>query len=456
MTTNRRYIPELSARGATIALAAVYLALVVPLVATGAAGTSEAADQNSYHLPIVRTMVDQWPRVDVVHYDSATAPGYHLALATAWRLSGARWTVFALNVAATLGLLVVVLRLAQRFAPPAMALALVLPLTLNPYLLGGAVWLTTDNAALLFVVLVLGGVVSSAYTPARCLRFGLYGALAVFVRQIHVWVAAPIGLFGLLASPAVAWAPGAVRRVFDSKAGTEQRWSALVVGALSAAMPVALLAVFVWLWGGLIPRASGDPLLHASGANPATPALALALCGVFGVFFLATSDRPLALLRGQWAAPLIVALLGLAVALAVPTSFLEKPRAYGWFWHAVRLMPAVLDRSTLIAVAAPVGALALFVLYRGASRAGRGREATVLLLSMLAWVVAQSANAMAWQRYFDPMILIGLAWLASLGWAPGRRVTVRAVAGPLALAAVQAILSAMTLYREAIGDLLSR
>ena len=62
-------------------LTLVFAALVWPAACSGRAGTGEACDQERYHLPVIEELSRQWPRVDLVNYQSATAPGFHLTLA---------------------------------------------------------------------------------------------------------------------------------------------------------------------------------------------------------------------------------------------------------------------------------------------------------------------------------------------------------------------------------------
>ena len=95
---------------------------------------------------------------------------------------------------------------------------------------------------------------------------------------------------------------------------------------------------------------------------------------------------------------------------------LWKARAYGWLWEIVRRTPDVAERSLVIVVAAPAGAIGLLLLWRAAKRAGNGNAALVLLVALLGFMCAQTMNTMAWQRYFEPIVLIVLAWLGSLVW----------------------------------------
>ncbi|MDX2115652.1 MAG: hypothetical protein SFZ24_08545 [Planctomycetota bacterium] len=444
----------------------VFLTLVLPVVFTGAGGTSEEADEREYHLPIIRTMQEQWPVVDLVEYESATAPGFHLLMAAAGRLTGSDAAMRWLNVAFGAGLILVCFGFASRAAPAWVAAGLTLPLVADPYVLGATIWLTTDNAALMFVGLALGGAVfvpARGYGAARTLALGAAAACAVGIRQIHVWLAAPVGLTGLLASPLAGLVPGWIARAGGEALPERRSWRHLWAGIVGAALPVGLLAVFVVMWGGLMPRATGWVQLHAAGPNPASPAFGLALVGVLGVFYLPAALREAAVRIDR--VMLAAMAIGLTLALVPETAYLWKSRSYGWLWRIVERTPEIGGRSVLIAVLAPLGAAWLVLMYRGAERAGRGRAALILLLSLLGWLGAQTFNSMAWQRYFEPTTLLGLAWLAALatprgadgaGLTDGLRVRLAGVwpvAGALVLALGKLGLCAVTLYREALMSL---
>ena len=96
------------------------------------------------------------------------------------------------------------------------------------------------------------------------------------------------------------------------------------------------------------------------------------------------------------------------------------------------------------------GSVALTLTHRGV-RAGRGREAGVLVVALVAWMGAQSANFQVWQRYFEPAILILLAWLIAL--APPSLTGGRWLA-PLALAT--GLLAATILLSMATSSALLR
>ena len=466
------------ARGiAPLALLAIFMILFLPVLLSGAEGTSEAYDAREYHLPVIRRFVQQWPRLDLVNYESATAPGYHLFMASLLKLAGSETLLRAANACFGVGLVLAIYLACRRAAAsPWTAAALALPIACSPYTLGATIWLTTDNAAMLFVVLALGGVLFGPYSSAKNLRLGLYALLATGVRQIHVWLAAPVALVGLLAAslPAafIKLLPRWVSEDPWLDRGCRGSWLHPIAGAISAAMPVGVLIWFVSMWGGLMPKATGYVELHNQGPNFAAPAFCLALVGTLGVFFLPFAwHRVAALIRKPADLVAVACAAGaLLVALAPATSHLWKPRSYGWLWKIVEKAPDLGERSLVITALAPVGALVLLLMHRAACDAGRRLPSLILLASLLGWLLAQTMNTMAWQRYFEPMVVVALALMAAMtAHAPtrrpeqpmpaprseGRGIFARAGAalGPVALAGVYVLLNAVTTYREVLADL---
>lgn len=423
---------------------------------------SEWADQALFHRPIIDTMHRQWPSIDIVEYDSATAPGYHALMATVLRVSSGPFDpderaniapVLVLNVAFGLALVGVVFAFASRVADPWPAFVLCLPVATSKYILGATAFLTTDNLAWLLVAIALGLATFSRRRPASLLGAGLVAMLGVGVRQIMVWSAGPALFAGALASPLARFAPeGLVDRP------ERPSWRPLVFALVGFACAFGLLGVFVALWGGLVPQASEFVRIHAAGPNLATPAFTLALCGVCGFFYLPLVWGELKRLGARRlvdAPALLAMLIGLVCAIAVRTSAtIDQPRdtqfwkarAYGWLWEIVRRMPGIAERSVVITLAAPAGALGLLLLWRASKRAGHGNAALILVVALLGFVSAQTMNTMAWQRYFEPIVLIVLAWLGALVWRSAPASQRRLVAiGPATLGAMLLALSALLL-----------
>jgi|GEM_PF-2869598 len=326
------------ARLAPAAPALLTLLVAIAIIASGRGGPSEATDQDIYHLVVIRGMVDQWPAIDVVNYPSATSPGYHaLMTLVAVATPGEGSDLLAMRLAtALLGALVPALAglLAARWVGPWVAAALAAPLAVNSYVLGGAAYLTTDNLAYALILATLAAALARP-APAAGVAGGLAAAALVAVRQVHVWVVAPLGLAALLASPLARRLPGKWR--FEAT-----RWSPLAAATVGVTLALGVLGAFVAAWGGLTPP-SDAAAKHAMGPNPASPAMALAMFAIAAIP-LAWAALP-ELRRGSLRWTLAGGAIGLASALATPTSFELKRRAYGWVWTVVRETPAPAERA---------------------------------------------------------------------------------------------------------------
>lgn len=450
-----------------VVLVVLFAVLVGPMVGLEARRTdipaqkgtgypSEVMDQDRYHWQVIQTMAKEWPTPNVVSYDSATTPGYHWVMAGMLRATGSRTALLLLNTLIGLALIASVWWSVAGVVGGWRGAALAAPVMLSPYVLGGSIWMTTDNAALMFVTLALGLAVLRRFTIGRAAGMGACATGGVLVRQIHLWPVAVIGLAGLLRSPLARFAPPALR---DEKRQSPRSWKYFIAAAVAAAIPVVAVGVFVWLWGGLMPKSDWIRGFHDQGPNLASPAFALALAAAYGVFFLGLAWEQVRRIRVTDWALWAVAIAGLVVGAAAPTDYVRLLRQYGWLWAVVHRVGeplehtvpslAALHRSPVIIVGAAAGAIVLLLLYRGARAAGNRTPALMLLLAMLGWLCAQTANTMAWQRYFDPMILIALAMLGALCVGrEGKGCARWAWIGPIALGAGQLLLSVVTMYLE--------
>ncbi len=440
------------------------LVIAGAVIASGRSGPSESGDQDKYHLPVIDTMVEQWPEVDIVNYRSATAPGYHAAMAWLHVTLGDGTGDVGMRVFnAALGSLIPFwcYVVARRFTSAVRALALSAPVALNSYLIGGSAYLTTDNAGLLFALLAVGLCVGWPASSARLGLAGLCAMLAVGIRQVHLWAAGAPALAGLLASP--WWRSGGFGRFFAPWRTPARGVAPAAVGAIALGCGVGIVAWLAWLWGGLVPPAYAE--LHNSGANLAGLALAFALAGVIAPAYslVATPLWRSDAYRSRSA--MLGALVGLAASLVSPTTFQMKERALGWLWHGVWLTPDVGERSLLLTALAPIGGAAMGMLFSAATRHGRGPQAFVLASCVAVWMAAQTMNSMAWQRYYEPMLLVSVAWLAAMGSYTGRetialeRPRFKTFAmlertwwlGPAALTAVQLVVTSVTFLREVLS-----
>ncbi len=425
-------------------------------------------DQDLFHLRVIRQFASELPSPDLSNYLSATTPGYHLVLSvfvrlldpaeSTLRLFGAVfsvWLVLALFGAA-LGRHSRVADGLSRGSIIRHGLvsgALVLPLLASSYVIQSAMYLLPDNAAWLLVLITMLlalGVTRAAVGARALVPCAIVLVLLVLTRQIHIWAAAPIWVGALVSA---AGSLRATRRDGDSAGETATTTDEITFGDLLRAIPsravimsiaatlpaFVVLGYFVWLWGGIAPplfRASTNPAAASgtadatavTGISPATPVLILALVGTFGSFYgvwivRASLERATGLLRkiDGLVETLKVAAIGAGVAgviAAVPPTTWSTPTRKGALWEitrkfeggqvmaGVRLPRLVVADHTNVVMwsLAVLGGVVLGVLWRAVD----ARSRWVLATGLVAFTCAQSAQALSWQRYVEPFVLIWL------------------------------------------------
>jgi hypothetical protein len=100
----------------------------------------------------------------------------------------------------------------------------------------------------------------------------------------------------------------------------------------------------------------------------------------------------------------------------------------GWIWRIARSGPTPLGSSWLLWLLVPLGCALLALLVR---RAGV-RSLPVLLLGC--FLLAQLATRLAYQKYFDPLVLLALLLMLTPEQLRGRR----ALLGPAGIALLSA------------------
>jgi hypothetical protein len=424
-------------------------------------------DQDLFHLRVIRQFATELPSPDLSNYLSATTPGYHLVLSmfvrlldpgeSTLRFSGAVFSVWL--VLALFGALVRHSRVTDGDSRPSIfrrglvSGALVLPLLASSYVIQSAMYLLPDNAAWLLVLITMLlalGLTRAAVGVRALVPCSVILVLLVLTRQIHIWAAAPIWVGALVsaagslratrresrsaeevATPADEITFGDLLRAIPSRA---------VIMSIAATLPAfAVLGYFVWLWGGIAPplfRAATNPAAASgaadatavTGISPATPVLILALIGIFGTFYSvwfvrASIERATGLLRkiDGLIETLKVAAIGAGVAgviALVPPTVWSSPTRKGALWEITRKFEGgqslggvrlprlvVADHTNLVMWAlAVLGGAVLGVLWRAVD----DRLRWVLATGLVAFSCAQSAQALSWQRYVEPFVLMWL------------------------------------------------
>ncbi len=401
--------------GAVLSL--LFLLAGVPLMLAQYNFGRGAYDQELYHLPAIREFAIQLPKPDLSDYPSATTPGFHLAMAIADRwLTDDQRILRLISSAFTVALLMLLAMATARETGTARAIILGLPLVCSLYVFSSGVWLLPDNAAWLCVLTVLLLALRRPLGAGTLAAGAVMMVLLVFTRQIHLWAAA---LFW-----AAAWLSGANRF----------RWLAVSVVAMLPAF--ATVAAFIYLWGGAVP-----PCLREAHQrlNLAVPAVILGLIAIVSVALAGFLVPAWPRIRPSLRWVLLGILVGLILGIVPESSYNFASGRSSGIWNVVRRLPVIHGRSPLIVVLSAIGGgmVAAWTIALGRHRG------TILLVAWVAFSLALMAGANAWQRYFEPFVLITL--ILSAAWTAGRTAPRWALVGPSILAVFLAAVTVLSL-----------
>jgi hypothetical protein len=435
---------------AALSVAALHTALRLWIILGPGMSGPGASDEHHFHLPVIRTFAEQWPRPDLSDYLAASTPGYHLAMVGVASLTGGELTPMRLVSGTVVTLMLAVLAwFAARRIGTLGAMALCVPLMASAYLLGASTLLLPEGAAWTLLVLLLLLALQPRIVWRTYALGGLLVLLTVLTRQIFLWSAGLLWLAAWLGSETDRSTPSEILPARESW-GIRRRLPRALM-AFGATLPaIGAIGVFVWLWRGLTP-----PLFHAgadtemelagthTGVNPSVVLLTLALLGAGGLFFAGFLARPL---REAWSGRRGLLLRAVSIgaggamllALMLPSSFSREGGRYSGLWNVIARAPAPMDRSPIMLVLAPLGGVCLAALWVCLPR----RAGWMLTGAVAGFALAQSANHQAWQRYVEPMVLVTLLLGAALVWQPRPDRPPRwASAGPVALGALLALVS---------------
>ena len=412
---------------------------------------SKSIDMDRNHIPVIEAFADQWPSPDLRDYDSATTPGMHLLLAGLVEGFGATETVLQLCTC-LFGTLLIgsAWWFGTRVAGGWISAACMLPLALSPYVLGNAIWVMTDDLSLALIVVSIGMAIFIRPTMGASTISGAAMILSVMVRQINVWPTAIALATTLLGRPAI-------RRRLPFRDRLDDRTTLLpsLTLGVGVAGAFSVLGGFALAWGGLVPPSfqpgGSGAMTHSGGINLAVAPYVLTL---FGVYALPSMMVLLPIWRedsdirrsGMWGA-----LVGLAIGItleSIPGA--EHGRTGGWLWTLADRLPVLASRSSLLLPGSVLGGLTAGLLLGLVSSAGRTRAGWLMIGFAASFLAAYTANAQAFQRYFDPMVLLAIGWtmlLASGAVSAGGILTpLRIASAGIAAAAMQAVFAIATVY----------
>jgi hypothetical protein len=424
-----------------VILVVLFYAAALPTMLLNLGPSSRGAqDQDIFHLPAIRQFIREWPHPDLSDYPSATTPGYHLfaaALAhwtssstTALRLIG---SLFTAGLLFTLGFAV------GRKMRWQEALIVCLPMVCSIYVFSAGAFLLPDNAGWWGVLAAMLIALRPKVDAWTYIAGGIVLLTTVFVRQIHLWAAAPLIMAALL---------GSAQEPRDAQPLAQR--AERVGWMLLAIIPsLALLLWFRRLWhGNLVPP---NQVTATTGGNPAAPAMILGLAAVAAVFFIgyllipwqrsAGESKPASRVGNSWLA--IGAVIGLLIGILPRTDYDTTAGRFSGLWNAAKHLPTFMHRSPLIIALATLGGIATAAWLAALTR----RQRWIWLTAAAAFAAAQTTAANAWQRYDEPFILIAAALstgtiIESSDANPSTtRIARMAWVGPLLLAMIGALVA---------------
>jgi len=394
-------------------MALLFCALVWPVILSGSKREDRIGaegDQRLYHFPTIVKMAQAWPHPDLNDVGQGQmTPTFHVLMAALMHYCGLGLEGLRLvNSLTGLALVLAVFWYTSKCADAPPAFALCLPYLLSPFMLSCSMWLMTNNLALFFSTIALAGAALFPPTTARVIGTGLAAMAATAVRQISVWLIAPI-----------AAAIICERLRFPARVSTESEKNPpapqlLLNLGIAVALPVAALLFYFIQWHGLMP-----PTAQLQGVNNHFMIVPLALAQTaFCCCFLApaTLEGPLIKYLRDWR---VWAAAAFCLALAaLPHS--ATPNDPTGAVIASTKTPAILGRVILWLPPAALGGAGLMAFLIAAAERSQARAALIIMVGFGGWLAAHTTPAHALRRYCD-IILIMVIWLAAQCLPPGRK-----------------------------------
>ena len=401
-TQSRQFDQDFNTQGVTtrIKVQSILIALVLcilaswPIILSGNHSGRGAWDDYQYHWVAITEFADQLPNPDISDYASATTPGYHLILAAFVKAGVGHMGAQLIASVWTLGLVgFLVWVLSARFGRVAALVAL--PMIASMYVLYPGIWLLPDNAGWLGVLGILLLSLRPNPTWKTWALSGLILCALILFRQVHIWIAATIWLSAWVGSSTQT--PTTLSTLFSSLFDRTGRSFI----ALACTIPAfTVLFFFLSIWGGLVPPTFQN---QHQGPNLVTPGFILTQLSILSVFYIPLLYPKLKeTWKHHWGWILFAIFVGFVLGIVPESSYSVEAGRYSGWWSIINKIPTIADRSLVIMLGSIAGAVALAVWLSFVDR----RDIWIWIGTLVAFVLAQSANHASWQRYHEPMLLI--------------------------------------------------
>ncbi|NQT24469.1 hypothetical protein HQ585_03870 [candidate division KSB1 bacterium] len=375
-----------------ILITLIFLTLTVPLILKPELDIFDAEDERRFHHPTIETFNEQFPNLDLKNYSSATTPLYHLFMAGVAHLFGTAIIPLRLiSAMISLGCLLMFYFYLTKRGDRIKAFYFSILFLFSPYFVGPAVRLSTDNAALLFMLLSIYSMDFEYSNIKKNIIANIFIFCTVLIRQLYVWL---IGAFLITKL-----------RKYKSKSELKD----LFLKILPVIIPVTGIGYFIGLWQGLTPpQFSAEHTAFKLNWNALV--YILSLMGIYGVFFgfwliyLNHSDQ----VKNYIYTILIGSGIGYLLIHPVSNAYsADRGERGGALWLIASYLPNVLSTSVVFFIFFPIGIVCVYWM----GRYLLARQDYLMIVCFVFWLLANLANYKIFQKYYEPFILISIGYV---------------------------------------------
>lgn len=361
--------------------------LAIPLILFDYNSGRAFSDQVNFHLPTILHFIKQF---DFTDYPSATTPGYHIILAIFGKIFVVNDILFKLiNSIFTITLIGILANLLFNNFGKIKTLILLLPMIFSIYIFPSGVWLLPDNLAWLTVAIVLIISIKIHLSNRQYILLSIFLVFAVLVRQPNLWLAATV------------WSTGLAYWLYEKQQPSSKYISILFKCIVSTFPAFIILILFYLKWNGLVPPSFQNIHEHISFS---VPAFFFALFFIYSIFYVPiilklflSSD-----ISNKYLWVFLGLFLGFIVSIIPDTSYSFEFGRFSGLWNLVKFTPEINNKSLLIILFSTLGGGVFFGILSIFDKKFR----FVIIVSTLAFIVAQMSNAFVYERYFSGYIFI--------------------------------------------------
>lgn len=376
-----------------ILISILFFGLAAPLVLKSTIDVFDEADESFYHYPTILNFKDQFPNLDLKNYNSATTPLYHITLAVSAFIFGSDIVQLRfVNLAISLACLMVIYGSLSKRGKIYKGLFFTALIMLSPYFIGPAIRLSTDNMALLFVLLAIFTMDASVFSTKQSIVTNILILFTVLTRQVYAWLIGAYLLINL------------------QKNKSKQSISNWIQVILPTVIPISGLIYFIFLWKGLTPP---NFAVHtAQNLNWDAPIFIVSLFGLYSGFFIFWLFKIYKETQSKYLHLALLVGFGIAGLLFHPVSneypVLDRSLGDrgGSLWLIASRLPNFLSSSIVYWLLFPIGLVFLYIMAQYLVK----KQNFLIIICFSLWLLTSVINTSTYQKYYEPFILFSIGY----------------------------------------------